>query len=94
MALPEGPAAALPSAPLDPGRSRDIRREMLLMRAFQSRLAGPLLRRFADPQRILETGMAGGGGGGRGARPPPPGGSGGGGGGGGRRRRRPPPPVA
>ncbi|WP_280465704.1 hypothetical protein, partial [Nocardia brasiliensis] len=63
MALPEGPAAALPSAPLDPGRSRDIRREMLLMRAFQSRLAGPLLRRFADPQRILETGMAVGGGG-------------------------------
>ncbi|WP_280405377.1 hypothetical protein [Nocardia brasiliensis] len=62
MALPERPAAALPSAPLDPGRSRDIRREMLLIRAFQSRLAGPLLRRFADPQRILETGMAVGGG--------------------------------
>ncbi|MFI6211282.1 methyltransferase [Nocardia brasiliensis] len=57
MAQPERPAAALPSAPLDPGRSRDIRRELLLMRAFQSRLAGPLLRRFADPQRILETGM-------------------------------------
>ncbi|WP_141691888.1 hypothetical protein [Nocardia brasiliensis] len=57
MAHPESPAAALPSAPLDPGRSRDIRRELLLMRAFQSRLAGPLLRRFADPQRILETGM-------------------------------------
>ncbi|WP_280409315.1 hypothetical protein, partial [Nocardia brasiliensis] len=90
MALPEGPAAALPSAPLDPGRSRDIRREMLLMRAFQSRLAGPLLRRFADPQRILETGMAVGGGGGARAAPAARGAKGGGRAraGGGRARRR------
>uniref|UniRef100_UPI002455D14F hypothetical protein n=1 Tax=Nocardia brasiliensis TaxID=37326 RepID=UPI002455D14F len=82
MALPEGPAAALPSAPLDPGRSRDIRREMLLMRAFQSRLAGPLQRRVAGPQQIQEAGMAGGGGGRAGGAPRAGGGGGGGGGGG------------
>nr|WP_308162718.1 methyltransferase [Nocardia alni] len=35
-----------------------MRRELLLMRAFQSRVGGPLLRRFADPQQILQTGMA------------------------------------
>ena len=36
---------------------REIRRELLLMRAPQSRLVGPLLRRFAVPEYILETGM-------------------------------------
>ena len=36
---------------------REIRRELLLMRALQSRLVGPLLRRFAGPEYILETGM-------------------------------------
>ncbi|MFI5783486.1 methyltransferase [Nocardia sp. NPDC051570] len=47
-------AAEAPGA----GRARDIRRELLLMRAFQSRVGGPVLRRFADPQKILQTGMA------------------------------------
>jgi hypothetical protein len=37
---------------------RELRRDLLLMRAFQSRIAGPVLRRFADPQKILETGMS------------------------------------
>ncbi|PXX69309.1 precorrin-6B methylase 2 [Nocardia tenerifensis] len=41
----------------NPARTGELRRERLLMRAFQSRVGGPLLRRFADPQRILETGM-------------------------------------
>ncbi|MFI6169194.1 methyltransferase [Nocardia sp. NPDC051052] len=62
MAHPESSTedrAALPdsAAVLDPGPHSDLRREQLLMRAFQSRIGGPLLRRFADPQQILETGM-------------------------------------
>jgi hypothetical protein len=39
-------------------RARDLRREVLLMRAFQSRITGPVLRRIAGPQNILELGMA------------------------------------
>jgi precorrin-6B methylase 2 len=39
-------------------RARDVRREVLLMRALQSRIVGPVLRYFADPQKILEMGMA------------------------------------
>jgi hypothetical protein len=39
-------------------RARDLRREGLLMRAFQSRITGPVLRRIAGPQNILEMGMA------------------------------------
>ena len=39
-------------------RARALRRELLLMRAFQSRVAGPVLRHFARPQNILEVGMA------------------------------------
>ncbi|WP_433657743.1 methyltransferase [Nocardia sp. CA-128927] len=65
MAHPKSPTedrAPLPAMPavLDPapGRNGDLRREQLLMRAFQSRIGGPVLRRFADPQQILETGMA------------------------------------
>jgi hypothetical protein len=46
------------ASPIDPARARDIRREALLMRAMQSRVVGPVLRRFADPQKILEQGMA------------------------------------
>ncbi|WP_405166349.1 acetylserotonin O-methyltransferase [Nocardia sp. NBC_01499] len=64
MAHPESPTdertslpdAAVPAV-LDPAPNGDLRRELLLMRAFQSRIGGPLLRRFADPQQILETGM-------------------------------------
>src|ERR1700676_4877927 len=37
--------------------ARTLRREVWLMRAFQSRVAGPVLRRFARPQNILELGM-------------------------------------
>lgn len=36
----------------------DVRHEIRMMRAFQSRLAGPLLRRIAGPQDIVEMGMA------------------------------------
>jgi len=36
----------------------DVRRERLMMRAFQSPLVGPLLRRLANPQHIVEEGMA------------------------------------
>ncbi|MFD6157627.1 methyltransferase [Nocardia sp. NPDC060256] len=53
------PNPAIPAV-LDPApdsRKGDLRREQLLMRAFQSRIGGPLLRLFADPQQILETGM-------------------------------------
>lgn len=46
------------AAALDPSRARDVRRERLLMRALQSRVVGPVLRHFADPQKILELGMA------------------------------------
>src|SRR5687768_11347791 len=45
-------------APLDPSRAREIRREVLLVRALQSRVVGPVLRAFGDPQKILEQGMA------------------------------------
>lgn len=38
--------------------ARDIRREVLLMRVLQNRVAGPVLRHFAGPQKILEMGMA------------------------------------
>lgn len=47
-----------PTTPIDPARARAIRREVRLMRAFQSRLLGPVLRQAADPQKILELGMA------------------------------------
>src|SRR6478735_4916542 len=36
----------------------DLRRERLMMRAFQNRLVGPLLRRVASPQDIITDGMA------------------------------------
>src|SRR6516162_6863056 len=52
------PRGGGPSAPIDPARARSIRREVLLMRALQSRVVGPALRYFADPQQILEMGMA------------------------------------
>jgi len=35
-----------------------LRWEVLLMRAFQSRITGPVLRRIAGPQNIVEMGMA------------------------------------
>jgi hypothetical protein len=47
-----------PTSTLDPARARDVRREVLLMRALQSRVVGPVLRHFADPQKVLEIGMA------------------------------------
>jgi hypothetical protein len=37
-------------------RARALRREVLLMRAFQSRVTGPVLRRIAKPQNILDWG--------------------------------------
>src|SRR5262245_23004531 len=46
------------TGPIDPCRARDIRREVRLMRALQSRLVGPALRQFADPQKILGLGLA------------------------------------
>ncbi|MFC9436473.1 methyltransferase [Nocardia sp. NPDC057030] len=66
MAQPKSPPDDRAPAPgptppdvLDPAPGNpDLRRELLLMKAFQSRIAGPVLRRFADPQQILETGMA------------------------------------
>jgi hypothetical protein len=39
-------------------RARALRREVLLMKAFQSRITGPVLRRIAGPQDIVEKGMA------------------------------------
>ena len=36
----------------------DLRRERLMMRAFQNPLVGPLLRRVASPQDIITDGMA------------------------------------
>ncbi len=36
----------------------DLRRERLMMRAFQSPVTGPLLRRFANPHDVIEAGMA------------------------------------
>ncbi|MCV7257941.1 methyltransferase [Mycobacterium shimoidei] len=38
-------------------QARDIRHERLLMRLFQSRIIGPLLRRVHGPQQIVEMGM-------------------------------------
>jgi O-methyltransferase domain/Dimerisation domain len=38
-------------------RARTIRREVTMMRAFQSRLLGPVLRRFGGPEDILQLGM-------------------------------------
>lgn len=64
------PESSIDGGPLLPGREvssgeaavagadRGIRRELLLMRVFQSRIGGAVLRRFADPQQILEQGMA------------------------------------
>lgn len=43
---------------VDASRARDVRREALLMRALQSRVVGPVMRHFADPQKVLEMGMA------------------------------------
>jgi hypothetical protein len=44
-------ASEAPEIPIGEKRlsRREIRRELLLMRALQSRLVGPLLRRFAGP---------------------------------------------
>jgi hypothetical protein len=42
---------------MEPSRARAVRREVLLMRALQSRVVGPALRCFANPQKILEMGM-------------------------------------
>jgi hypothetical protein len=39
-------------------RTRDIRRERLLMRAFQNRVIGPVLRQFGGVQTLVESGMA------------------------------------
>ena len=38
--------------------SVDVRRERLMMRAFQNPLVGPVLRKLANPQDIIEDGMA------------------------------------
>ncbi|MCW2685954.1 MAG: O-methyltransferase family 2 [Mycobacterium sp.] len=38
-------------------RVRDIRREVMMMRAFQSRLIGSVLRRLGGPESILQLGM-------------------------------------
>jgi hypothetical protein len=38
-------------------RVRDIRREVIMMRAFQSRLIGPVLRRLGGPESLLQMGM-------------------------------------
>ncbi|MFC9437202.1 methyltransferase [Nocardia sp. NPDC057030] len=35
----------------------DRRRDLLLMRAFQSRAVGPVLRKFANPLNVLQAGM-------------------------------------
>jgi hypothetical protein len=39
-------------------RARALRREIMLMLVFQRRVRGPLLRRLAGPQNIVEVGMA------------------------------------
>ncbi|MCW2652068.1 MAG: hypothetical protein QOE41_1632 [Mycobacterium sp.] len=39
-------------------RVPDVRRERRLMRAFQSRLLGPVIRRVGGPEHLLEKGMA------------------------------------
>ncbi len=36
----------------------DLRRERLMMRAFQNPLVGPVLRKLVNPQAIIEDGMA------------------------------------
>ena len=36
----------------------DLRRERLMMRAFQNPLLGPVLRKLINPQAILEDGMS------------------------------------
>lgn len=41
----------------DNRRSVELRRDLLLMRAFQGRIVGPLFRRFANPQNTLVAGM-------------------------------------
>ena len=38
--------------------SVDVRRERLMMRAFQNPLVGAVLRKLANPQDIIEDGMA------------------------------------
>ena len=38
--------------------SVDVRRERLMMRAFQNPLVGPVLRKLANPQDIIEDGMS------------------------------------
>ena len=38
--------------------SVDVRRERLMMRALQNPLVGPVLRKLANPQDIIEEGMA------------------------------------
>ena len=38
--------------------SVDVRRERLMMRAFQNPLVGPVLRKLVNPQDIIEEGMA------------------------------------
>lgn len=43
--------------PISRRRARDIRREVLMMRAFQSPLIGPVLRRVGGPENILQMGM-------------------------------------
>jgi hypothetical protein len=54
----EAVAARDPAAKgLSRRRARDIRREVLMMRAFQNRLIGPLLRRLSGPENILQLGM-------------------------------------
>jgi methyltransferase family protein len=52
------PAGAGRADRLSRDRARALRREVLLMRAFQSRVTGTVLRRIAKPQNILELGMA------------------------------------
>lgn len=46
------------AAPLISYRARDIRRERLIMRVFQSPVFGRVVQRIAGPQQIVETGMA------------------------------------
>jgi hypothetical protein len=46
------------SAPPVRGRPPDIRRERLMMRAFQNPILGPLLRRLGGPQDIVQLGMS------------------------------------
>ncbi|WP_083155858.1 methyltransferase [Mycobacterium persicum] len=50
----------LDAASTVPARDRtpDIRRERLMMRAFQNPILGPLLRRFGGPQDIVAMGMS------------------------------------